>query len=60
MNSVVIQTSSAGDLHMQVTQPTGHGVAQLQRLGGVQGMDLQIVIERAVLMVVCDEVQLRP
>lgn len=49
----------AVDLCMQVTQATGCRVGQSEQGLCVQSGELQIVIQRAVLMVVCDQVQLR-
>ncbi len=49
----------AVDLCVQVTQATGCRVGQFEQGLCVQSGELQIVIQRAVLMVACDQVQLR-
>ncbi len=46
----------AVDLRVQVTQATGCRVGQFEQGVCVQSGELQIVIQRAVLMVVCDQV----
>lgn len=49
----------AVDLGVKVAQATRSRVGQFQQGMCVQGGELQVVIQRAVLMVICDEVHLR-
>lgn len=49
----------AEDLRMQVTQAARRRVRQPQQRRSVQGAQLQEVVQRAVLVVVCDEEELR-
>ena len=48
----------AEDLHVQVCQATGDGQGHAQAAGGVQGAELQVVVQGAHLVVVGDEPQL--
>lgn len=49
----------AVDLGVQVAEAAGSRVGQPQQRRGVQRVDLQEVVQGAVLMVVCDEEELR-
>lgn len=48
----------AVDLRVEVTQAAGGGVGQSQQALGVQRGEPQVVVQGAVLMVVCDEEEL--
>lgn len=50
----------AVNLCVQVAQAAGSRVGQLEQGSGVQGGTLQEVVERPVLMVISDQVELRP
>lgn len=49
----------AVDLGVQVAEAAGGRVGEPQQRGGVQRVDLQEVVQGAVLVVVCDEEELR-
>lgn len=49
----------AVDLRVQVAEAAGGGVGESQQRRSVQRVHLQVVVQRAVLMVVCDEEELR-
>ncbi len=57
---VLVLTSGAADLGVQVREPARGGVRQGEHLGGAQGVRLQVVVQRPVLVVVRDQEQLRP
>ena len=46
------------DFSVEVTQAAGCRVGQFQQSLCVQGGKLQVVVQRAIFMVVCDQVQL--
>lgn len=48
----------AVDLRVEVAQAAGGGVGQSQQALGVQRGEPQVVVQGAVLMVVCDEEEL--
>lgn len=48
----------AVDLGVEMAQTTRCRISQLQQSLSVQGGELQVVIKRAILMVVCDEEEL--
>ena len=48
----------AKDLHVQVGQATGNGERHPQACSGVQRAQLQVVVQGAHLVVVCDQPQL--
>lgn len=50
----------AVDLGVQVTKARYGRVGQFQQRLDVQGVGLQVVVQRSVLVIVCDEVELRP
>lgn len=48
----------AVDLGVEVAQATGCRVGQFQQALCVQSGELQVVVQRAILVIVCDQVQL--
>ena len=53
-------TSGAKDLRVQVREAAGCGVCETQHGGDVDAPLVQVVVERATLVVVGDEEQLSP
>lgn len=50
----------AVDLSVQMAQARYRRVGQFQQSFDVQGVGLEVVVQRSIFMVVCDEVQLGP
>lgn len=48
------------DLSVQVAEARHGGVGQLEQRFDVQSVGLEVVVQGAIFMVVCDQVELRP